>query len=135
VGLSSPDFLEGKYLGTNTRIDFISGAVFDIAPRWKLRPTTHVTMTNGTPISVDLNLAAIYNKKIWLGAMHRFNDSFGAFVQYQITSQFKVGMAYDQTVFEFAGYNKGTKCCCLAILYSRTKESVHRVISKLNSIQ
>lgn len=113
VGVSTPRIIEAAYEGSliakeRRHYYVIGGAVFDIARQWKLRPTTSVKLTDGAPVSVDLSAAAIYNEKLWLGLTHRFGDSFGAFVQYQLTQQFKVGLAYDQTITELASYNAGT---------------------------
>lgn len=113
VGLSTPRILEADYGGSVTAKErrhyyVIGGAVFDIARQWKLRPTTSVKITDGAPISVDLSAAGIYNEKLWLGLTHRFGDSFGAFVQYQLTPQFKAGIAYDQTITKLASYNVGS---------------------------
>ena len=113
VGLSTPRILEsgiGSSLTAKERRHYylIGGVVFDIARQWKLRPTTSIKVTDGAPLSIDLSAAAIYNEKLWLGLTHRFGDSFGAFVQYQITPQFKAGIAYDQTVTQLASYNVGS---------------------------
>lgn len=113
VGVSTPRILEASYEGSlqakeRRHYYLIGGAVFDIARQWKLRPTTSVKVTDGAPLSVDLSAAAIFNEKLWLGLTHRFGDSFGAFVQYQITPQFKAGIAYDQTITELASYNIGS---------------------------
>jgi len=113
VGLSTPKLLESSIDGTETSKEqrhyfFILGGVFNLNTKWKLRPTTQLKYTLGSPLSIDLSAAAIYNKKIWLGLMHRWADSFGVFVQYQISPQFKVGMAYDHTVTRLSGYNHGT---------------------------
>lgn len=113
VGLSTPRIIETKYDGSLTAKErrhyyFIGGGVFDLTRMWKLRPTTSVKITDGAPLSVDLSAAAIYNEKLWLGLTHRFGDSFGAFVQYQVTPQFKAGIAYDQTITKLASYNVGS---------------------------
>lgn len=113
VGLSTPRILEagiGSSITARERRHYylIGGAVFDIARQWKLRPTTSIKITDGAPLSVDLSAAGIYNEKLWLGLTHRFGDSFGAFVQYQITPQFKAGIAYDQTITDLMSYNVGT---------------------------
>ncbi|MFK7784069.1 MAG: type IX secretion system membrane protein PorP/SprF [Crocinitomicaceae bacterium] len=113
VGVSTPRILEAAYEGTGNARErrhyyVIGGAVFDIARQWKLRPTTSIKVTDGAPLSVDLSAAGIYNEKLWLGLTHRFGDSFGAFVQYQITPQFKAGIAYDQTITDLISYNVGT---------------------------
>ncbi len=114
IGASTPKMLEASYDGTDggakeRRHYFVhAGGVFNIARNWKLRPTTNLKYTVGAPLSIDLSLAGIYNEKVWLGLMTRFGDSFGAFVQYQITPQFKAGFAYDYTLTELTNYNSGT---------------------------
>lgn len=115
IGASAPKILEKGFGSSNTARErrhyfFIAGGVLNLtkSQKWKLRPTTMVKFTRGAPMAIDLSAAAIYNQKLWLGLAHRFGDSFGAFVQYQITNQFKVGMAYDQTISELSGFNKGT---------------------------
>lgn len=114
VGVSTPRILQASYDGISTtaieqrHFYAIGGAVFDLNRIWKLRPTTSIKITDGAPISVDLSAAAIYNEKLWLGLTHRFGDSFGTFVQYQISPQFKAGIAYDQTITQLASYNVGS---------------------------
>ncbi len=113
VGLSTPKLLEGSTDGTGSAREqrhyfLIGGGVLKLNNAWKLRPTTQLKYTVGSPLSIDLSAAFIYKKKLWLGIMHRWADSFGGFVQYQISPQFKAGMAYDQTMTELSGYNAGT---------------------------
>ncbi len=113
VGVSTPKILEGKYPGTERKLErrhyyMIAGGVFGISNDWKLRPTTQLKVTEGAPISLDVSLAGIYSETLWLGLGHRWGDSFGAFVQYQITPQFKTGIAYDYTITELSNYNIGS---------------------------
>lgn len=113
AGVSTPRILESDFGGSLTAKErrhfyIIGGGVFDLNRQWKLRPTTSVKLTTGAPVSLDLSVAAIYVEKLWLGLTHRFGDSFGAFVQYQLTPQFKAGIAYDQTITKLASYNVGT---------------------------
>ena len=113
VGVSSPKLLESSIDATLTSKEqrhyfFIAGGVFKLNPTWKLRPTSQLKYTIGSPLSIDLSAAAIYHEKLWLGLMHRWEDSFGAFVQYQVSPQFKLGIAYDHTLTALSGYNNGT---------------------------
>lgn len=115
VGVSTPKILEQAYHEGSSAMEkrhyfLIAGGVFNLTKneRWKLRPTTQLKMTPGAPLSIDISAAAIYKQKLWLGLTYRWADSFGAFIQYQITNQFKAGIAYDQTVTELVGHNKGT---------------------------
>jgi len=131
VGLSTPRILEYDEQNSTGAIQqrhyfLTAGGVFNLTKdqRWKLRPTGLLKVTEGAPLSADLSLAAIYNSKFWLGAMHRFGDSFGAFVQYQITPQFKVGIAYDHTVSELARFNNGTYEALLSYDFVFKKEGI-----------
>lgn len=75
---------------------------------WKLRPTTMVKVASGAPLACDLTAAFVYVDTWWLGVSHRIQDSFGAFVQFQMSPQFKAGLAYDYTISALSPYNSGT---------------------------
>lgn len=113
VGVSSPKLLEASYDGVSTTLEqrhyfMMAGGILKLNPSWKFRPTTNLKITQGAPLSVDLSATFIYVDKWWLGVMHRWQDSFGAFVQFQLTEQFKAGLAYDYTATELTNYNSGT---------------------------
>ena len=114
AGVSSPKLLEQSYDGFNEnnieRRHFfgIIGGVIPVSARWKMRPTAQVKMTEGAPMSIDVSLAAIFIEKVWIGAMYRWDAAAGAFVQFQLTPQFKVGFATDFGVKEIRNYNSGT---------------------------
>ncbi|MCH2225033.1 MAG: type IX secretion system membrane protein PorP/SprF [Crocinitomicaceae bacterium] len=115
MGISAPKIIEKGFGSSTTARErrhyfFTAGGVLNLSKNqiWKLRPTTMVKYTSGAPLALDLSAAAIYNETLWIGLSHRWGDSFGGFVQYQVSNQFKVGIAYDQTVTEFSGFNKGT---------------------------
>lgn len=117
LGLSAPKLMEynsKSNLVDNIVLDerrhyfLILGGVFNLSSDWKLRPTSNLKYIPGSPLSIDISAAFIYSECIWLGVMHRVSDSFGAFVQYQLTPQFKIGLAYDKSITELAGFNKGT---------------------------
>jgi type IX secretion system PorP/SprF family membrane protein len=114
IGASSPKLLERGYDGISKsnlerRHYFgIIGGVFPLNDYWKLRPTTQVKITENSPISIDASLAAIYREKIWFGAMYRLNAAFGVFTQFQVTPQFKLGIASDFGTQAIRNYNYGT---------------------------
>ena len=115
VGVSTPKILEQNQGSSSTakiqrHYFLIAGGVFNLTKneKWKLRPTTQLKVTEGAPIALDISCAAIFSQKFWLGLTYRLQDSFGAFVQYQITPQFKAGIAYDQTITRLSGFNHGT---------------------------
>jgi type IX secretion system PorP/SprF family membrane protein len=114
VGASSPKLLERGYDGISKvnlekRHYFgIIGGVFPLNNHWKIRPTTQIKLTEKSPISIDASIAAIYKEKIWFGGMYRLNAAFGVFAQYQVSPQFKLGIASDFGTQAIRNYNYGT---------------------------
>ena len=114
IGASSPKLLERGYDGISKvnlekRHYFgIIGGVFPINNDWKIRPTSQIKLTEKSPISIDASLAAIYKERIWFGGMYRLNAAFGVFAQYQVSPQFKLGIASDFGTQAIRNYNYGT---------------------------
>ena len=101
VGVSATNLEQRHYFG-------IIGGVLDLNSKWKLRPSAQVKVTMGAPMSIDLSTAFIYRDKIWFGGMYRWDAAFGAFAQFQLTDQFKVGLAGDFGTQIIRNYNYGT---------------------------
>jgi len=114
IGASSPKLLERGYDGISKvnlekRHYFgIIGGVFPINNEWKIRPTSQIKLTEKSPISIDASVAAIYKERIWFGGMYRLNAAFGVFAQYQVSPQFKLGIASDFGTQAIRNYNYGT---------------------------
>lgn len=113
IGASTPKLLEKSYDGSKTNMErrhyFAHvGGVITMNPDWKLRPIAQIKFTPGAPISLDLSAAAIYRDKFYIGALYRLQAAFGAFAQFQITDQFKVGFATDFGTQKIRNYNYGT---------------------------
>jgi type IX secretion system PorP/SprF family membrane protein len=112
LGLSSPRLMEGSKSDTTYRGQRhyfgIVGGIFPVSAKWKLRPSVQVKAAMGAPISIDISLAGIFNDKLWIGAMNRLNAAAGGFVQYQITRQFRLGLASEYGLTPIRNYNNGT---------------------------
>lgn len=113
VGVSSPRIVEQSYGISGTNLEKrhyfgIIGGLIDLNSNWKLRPSSQVKMTSGAPLSIDLSTAFIYKDLIWLGANYRWDAAYGIFAQYQISNQFKVGVASDFGTEAIRKYNNGT---------------------------
>jgi|TARA_R110000737_G_scaffold134970_2_gene166167 type IX secretion system PorP/SprF family membrane protein len=114
VGVSAPKLLEKSY----DKLDPESlerrhyygtiGGVLKLTNLWKLRPTAQVKVTNNAPFSADFSIAGIYNDKFYIGGMYRLDAAAGAFIQYQITDQFKAGFATDFGTQKLRKANDGT---------------------------
>ena len=111
LGLSSPRLMEstaGDTYSQQRHYFGIIGGIFPVSAKWKLRPSVQVKATMGAPISMDISLAGIFNDKLWIGAMNRLNAAAGGFVQYQITRQFRLGLASEYGLTPIRNYNNGT---------------------------
>lgn len=113
LGLSSPRILEKSSTNPNAYLEQrhyfgIIGGVFPVCAKWKLRPSIQVKATAGAPLSTDISLAGIFNDKLWIGAMNRWNAAAGGFLQYQITRQFRLGLASEYGMTAIRNYNNGT---------------------------
>ncbi len=95
----TPDLMPSDVLGTS---------VFNMNKLWKLRPTMQFKFTEDAPFSFDVSAAAIYNDKLFIGGMYRLDAAAGAFVQYQVTPQFKAGFATDFGTQKLRTVNDGT---------------------------
>ena len=114
VGVSTPKMLQKSYDGISTtnveqrHYYGILGGIIRLNDMWKLKPTSQVRVTPGSPINVDLSLAALYNDRFWFGGLYRLNAAYGAFVQVQVTPQFKIGLASDFDTGNIRSYNTGS---------------------------
>jgi len=78
---------------------FITGGyVFDINPTLKFKPFAMVKSAFNTPVSIDFSTNFLFNDKFEAGASYRFQDSFGALVNYAISPTLRIGYAYDHIV-------------------------------------
>lgn len=129
VGASVPKIMEQSYDATSTNLErrhyyFITGGVIKLNPEWKLRPALQMKFTEGAPLSADFSIAGISNDKFWLGAMYRSDAAFGVFVQYQISNQFKIGVASEFGTQAIRNYNYGTFEVLLSYDFSFRKEGI-----------
>lgn len=114
AGFSIPKFVQRSYDGlSSTSLEkrhyyFIFGGVVPVNAQWKIRPSAQIKMTTGAPMSFDISSAGIYQDKLWFGLMYRVASAFGVFAQYQITPQFKLGVASDFGTQQIRNYNYGT---------------------------
>lgn len=115
MGLSAPKLLNND---NNEKSEFkaleqvhyylTGGYVFDLSEQWKLRPTALAKLTKGAPLSVDVSAAAIYDEKLYLGATYRIDDAVGAFIDFQVLRNFRVGYAYEYTLSDLEQYSDGS---------------------------
>lgn len=118
AGFSVPNFLETRHFekdqgfvstASETMHYFItSGYVFDIADNLKLKPSTMIKATSGSPVSVDLSTNLLVNEMFEVGLSYRLEDSISALVGFQVNSDFRIGYSFDYTTSNLGNYNSGS---------------------------
>ena len=116
VGLSSPRILNNTVeQGTfdsleRTNYFAIAGLVIDLSLDIKFRPSILARAVNGAPATYDATAGFLFYEKFWAGATYRFNDlsNFGAYMDYQVTKDIRIGYAYDLLSQEIRGLSSGT---------------------------
>ena len=134
VGVSAPRFFkinfnEKEFSGIgNVSYYAIAGAVFDIALDFKFRPSVIAKITDGAPPTYDVTAGFLGYEKFWFGASYRFNDAsnFGAFMDYQISKDFRLGYAYDLPTGNFRPYTGGTHEVILIFELGKRKPGIFK---------
>lgn len=115
LGLSAPRFINNdnnelsEYVALEQVHYYLTGGyVFDLSDDVKLRPTSLVKYTDGAPLSIDLTGTLIFDEKWYLGASYRIDDAVGAFVDFQVLNNFRVGYAYEYTLSDLQPYTSGS---------------------------
>lgn len=117
VGVTVPKFIPNKLTTSNLsgfnskevpHVYFIGGFVFKLNSLWDLKPSTTVRYTANAPLSVDLNLNAFFNKRIWFGVMYRHGAAAGANIVYHFTENLRLGYSYDYSITNMNKFNSGT---------------------------
>lgn len=79
-------FLHGRAVG---------GYLFEVSPRFALKPNFLMRYATNAPLQFDVNLNALILERFWLGAGYRFQYGVLAMIQFRITDNLEVGYAYD----------------------------------------
>jgi type IX secretion system PorP/SprF family membrane protein len=116
AGISSPrilntDLNDGEFQAIERNSYYaIGGLVLDISENAKFKPTMISKFTNGAPATYDFTANFLFNEKFWIGASYRVNDAsnFGAFMDYQISKDIRIGYAYDLPTSTIKPYTGGT---------------------------
>lgn len=120
AGFSAPGLLENKYYSTTLASGInmgqqyrhyylIAGAIFDLSPQVKFKPSTLVKLVQNAPLQVDLTANFIIRDLFEIGANYRLKDGFGALFGIHINKQFLFGYSFDwSTGVRTGSYNGGS---------------------------
>ncbi|MDZ4823472.1 MAG: type IX secretion system membrane protein PorP/SprF [Flavobacteriales bacterium] len=85
-----------------------AGMVFKPSLAIAVKPSILVKYEAAAPVEVDINCNVLFFNKFWLGAGYRTGDALIAMAEWNITSQLRLGYAYDFTLSEIADYSSGS---------------------------
>jgi type IX secretion system PorP/SprF family membrane protein len=118
AGASSPYILRSKTknasLPSDIQTDQIqhfyltSGAIFDISPLIKLKPSILAKVVSGAPVEFDFNANVLFDEKLWVGLSYRSFDSIDLLLELQFNPRFRLGYAYDITTSDLRKVNSGS---------------------------
>ena len=110
VGMSIPTLMAlGPNAQTNTpHLLTTAGVVMKVSSGVMLKPSVLVKMVEAAPAQLDLNLHALFQEKIWLGAGWRSGDAVVGMFEVQVTPELRIGYARDFTLSEIRDYSAGS---------------------------
>ncbi len=134
-GASSPRILENK-IGTDGSLTTVqapkesrlyllmAGYMFPINNDLDLRSSFLVRATGSAPLSYDVNISLLISNKLWVGAMARPGNGFGAILQYQLSPQIRAGYAYDMSTNELMAHQNGSHEVMISYEFNFRKENI-----------
>ena len=112
---------------------FLAGGVIKINKSINLRPSALVRYVEGAAIRTELNIAALFLDKFWLGiglkrdgsfSNSNAGNQFSAVVEYNLTDKLRFGYSYDIDLQNFGRYNSGSHEIMLAYSFSMYKSKM-----------
>ena len=85
-----------------------TGAVFNISPLIKLKPSMLIKAVSGAPVEFDINANILLDERLWIGVSYRSFDSIDLLLELQLNDQLRLGYAYDITTTDLSQVNNGS---------------------------
>jgi type IX secretion system PorP/SprF family membrane protein len=118
VGASAPKLLEtnlsdgqetpGTIADLRRHYFFISGAIFEVGPDIKFKPSFISRMVEGAPFSSDLTGQFLFKDRFWAGASYRIDESIALLASFRINKQLMIGYSYDFPTSDLRPFNNGS---------------------------
>ncbi|MBB5437353.1 type IX secretion system PorP/SprF family membrane protein [Pedobacter sp. AK017] len=118
---------------------FIAGALANISPDVRVRPSLMIKEDFRGPTSADLNVMAIFNDKLWLGGSYRTGfglwkkqyqdlnlskqNSISGIIQVFVTERFRMGYSYDYVTSKLGSNQNGSHELTLGLTFGRVPRS------------
>jgi len=118
---------------------FIAGALANVSPDLRLRPSIMLREDFLGPTNADFNVMAILNDRIWFGGGYRtsvklFKKTYQdtdvesqaaiiAIAQFYVNERFRIGYSYDYAVSKLQGYQTGTHELTVGIAFGKAPKA------------
>jgi type IX secretion system PorP/SprF family membrane protein len=129
AGLSAPAILETKVSTNKAPITtsasnhyfLTTGYIFELSEAVKLKPSIMAKGVLGAPMSFDYNMNVWILDMIGVGASYRMGDAIIGIFELQLSSEFRLGYAYDYSISTMNTFSKGTHELMLRYEFSHSK--------------
>lgn len=117
----------------------IAGALVNLSPDMRIRPSLLIKEDFKGPTSADLNIMAILSDKVWLGGSYRTGinlkssqeegisagkqNSISGIVQFYVNERFRVGYSYDFVTSQLASNQHGSHEISLGLAFGKVPRS------------
>lgn len=84
------------------------GYNYSLNNEWDIKPSVLTKIVEGSPVSNDITIQALYNKLVGGGLVYRVGDALGLFVYGKVYKELNVGYGYEYSLNGLSGVNSGT---------------------------
>jgi len=101
AGLEASRLLSSSYISANTEskyfqhFHFITGYVSPINVDWQIRSSFLMRSTSNLDLQPEIQIAALYSGKCWIGTGYRKDFGFLAYTELLLSPYFRIGYSYD----------------------------------------
>jgi type IX secretion system PorP/SprF family membrane protein len=86
----------------------VGGYNWEVNNEWDLKPSLLTKIVEGSPVSNDITIQAVYNKLVGGGLVYRVGDAMGFFAYGKVYKELNVGYGYEYSLNGLSGINSGT---------------------------
>jgi len=136
VGFSVPYILTSRKTKTedyfrdvrHSRNYYLTGGhVFDMSPKFKIKPSFLLRIEDNMPLAIDLNANLYYDEIIDIGFSYRQGDAVIGILGLQLNKYIKFSYAYDYIISNLTTYTKGSHELMLQYRINFTAPKKHRM--------
>ena len=115
IGLSGNQFTKGMVSIGNgitnfnpvMHFDLTAGMKFKVNQSWVLMPAISTKLMKPVFPTIQFNLQANYNEKIWAGIGLRYKDALIGMFGINVKEKFRIGYSFDYTTSRISNFTSG----------------------------